>query len=192
MVTNPCWVLICRMVSLWRNEAHKKARRDEGEESCGLENMNCWKEAVNASCQMLGTKAGPLFLQDHCTTGVVERLRAESGLRAFARLPEREYQLLLRLSARPDTKLTLAYTPTREIVGQVTLVPADGWWQGLECLYEMSIEVSSAWRKLGIARQLVAVALRDETLEEMIVLGLGLSWHWDNEPIWRDSWPTLE
>jgi hypothetical protein len=140
-----------------------------------------WKEAANAPRQILDTKAGPLFLQDHCTTVLVERLKANSGLHAFAHLPEREYQLLLTLAKRPDTKLTLAYTPTREIVGQVTLVPADGWWQGLESLYEMSIEVSSSWRRLRIARQLVAVALQDKAVEEVIILGLGLCWHWDIE-----------
>jgi len=140
-----------------------------------------WKEATNAPCQILDTQAGPLFLHDHCPAGVVERLSAESGLHAFARLPEQEYQLLLALAKRPDTKLTLVYTPSREIVGQVTLVPAAGWWQDLECTYEMSLEVSSSWRRLGMAHQLVARALQDEAIEELIILGLGLCWHWDTE-----------
>jgi GNAT superfamily N-acetyltransferase len=147
---------------------------------CGRRDL-LWKEAINAPCQVLDTKAGPLFLQDHCPAGVVERLSAESGLHAFALLPEREYQLLLALAKRPDTKLTLAYTLGREIVGQVTLVPAAGWWQDLEFTYEMSLEVSSSWRRLGIARQLVAGALQDEVGEELIILGLGLHWHWDTE-----------
>ncbi len=131
-----------------------------------------WKEAINAPCQLLDTKAGPLFLQD---------LSAESGLHVFACFPEREYQLLLALAKRPDTKLTLAYTPGREIVGQVTLVPAAGWWQDLEFTYEMSLEISSSWRRMGIARQLVTGALQHEVVEELIILGLGLRWHWDTE-----------
>jgi hypothetical protein len=140
-----------------------------------------WKEATNAPCRILDTKAGPLFLHDHCPAVVVERLSAESGLHAFARLPEREYQLLLALAKRPDTKLTLTYTPGREIVGQVTLVPAAGWWQNLEFTYEMGLEVSSSWRRMGIARQLVTGAFQDEVVEELIILGLGLRWHWDTE-----------
>src|SRR6266567_1333195 len=44
-----------------------------------------WKEASNAPCQILDTKAGSLFLQDHCPAVVVERWSAESGLHAFAR-----------------------------------------------------------------------------------------------------------
>jgi acetoin utilization protein AcuA len=140
-----------------------------------------WKEATNAPCRILDTKAGPLFLHDHCPAVVVERLSAENGLHVFACFPEREYQLLLALAKRPDTKLTLAYTPGREIVGQVTLVPAAGWWQDLEFTYEMSLEISSSWRRMGIAHQLVTGALQDEVVEELIILGLGLRWHWDTE-----------
>ncbi len=63
----------------------------------------------------------------------------------------------------------------------MTLTPAADWWQDLEFTYEMSLEVSSSWRRLGIARQLVAKALQDEVVEELIILGLGLRWHWDTE-----------
>jgi hypothetical protein len=42
-------------------------------------------------------------------------------------------------------------------------------------------EVSSNWRKLGLARNLLACALKLETLEDMILFAMGLSWHWDIE-----------
>ena len=45
----------------------------------------------------------------------------------------------------------------------------------------MSLEVSSSWRRMGVARQLVTGALQDEAVEELIILGLGLRWHWDTE-----------
>ena len=125
------------------------------------------------------TPAGPIFLQDHCPPALVESLRADRGLRAFARLPEREHALLLGLAQRSDCRLALAYTRSREIVGQVTLAPADSWWEGLENTYEIAIEVSTAWRNLGIARQLLTLVFEREPLERHIVLGMGLSWHWD-------------
>jgi acetoin utilization protein AcuA len=106
-------------------------------------------------------------------------LQADDGLRAFARLPEREHQLLLSLARRPESRLTLAYTATGKIVGQVTLTPADDWWQGIGNTYEIAVEVSSRWRKLGIAHQMLSFALEFESLEEYLILGLGLSWHWD-------------
>ena len=125
------------------------------------------------------TPAGPIFLQDHCPPALVESLRADCGLRAFARLPEREHALLLGLAQRSDSRLALAYTHSREIVGQVTLAPVDDWWEGLENTYEIAIEVSTAWRNLGIARQLLTLVFEREPLERHIVLGMGLSWHWD-------------
>lgn len=127
------------------------------------------------------TPGGPLFLQNHCSSSLVERLRADSGLRAFARLPEREYALLLGLAQRPDCSLALAYTPVGEIVGQVTLAPVDGWWEGLSNVYEVAVEVSAPWRRLSVARQLLALVFAEEHLEQLIILGMGLSWHWDTE-----------
>ena len=129
----------------------------------------------------LGTPAGQLLLRDFCPPSLVERLKADSGLHAFARLPEREHQLLLSIAKSPDCELALAHTPAGEIVGQVTLAPGDDWWAGFENVYEVTIEVSSNWRGAGLARHLLAFALELDTLEDMILFAMGLSWHWDTE-----------
>ena len=127
------------------------------------------------------TPVGELFLHSCCPAALVEGLRADDGLRAFARFPEREHQLLLGIARRCDSMLTLAYTSTGEIVGQATLAPLDGWWHGIDRAYEIAVEVSSGWRTLGIAHKLLSLALEFESLEEYLILGLGLSWHWDME-----------
>ena len=129
------------------------------------------------------TPRGSLLLRDFCPPSFVERLTPDKGLRAFARLPEREHQLLLSIAKSPDCALTLAYTHAGEIVGQVTLSPGDEWWEGLENVYEVAIEVSSNWRRMGIARELLAFALELDTLEDMILFAMGLSWHWDFEEV---------
>jgi GNAT superfamily N-acetyltransferase len=129
----------------------------------------------------LETPAGQLFLRDFCPPSLVERLKADSGLHAFARLPEREHQLLLSIAKSPDCELALAHTPSGEIVGQVTLAPGDDWWEGFENVYEVTIEVSSDWRGSGLGRHLLAFALELDALEEMILFAMGLSWHWDTE-----------
>jgi GNAT superfamily N-acetyltransferase len=125
------------------------------------------------------TPAGPLFVRNCCTPSFVEGLKVDQGLRAFARLPEREHQLLLNISQQPKNRLTLAYTATGKIVGQATLAPLDDWWQDIGNAYEIAVEVSSGWRKLGIAHHLLSFALEFESLEEYLILGLGFSWHWD-------------
>ncbi|HAG99257.1 MAG TPA: hypothetical protein DDW33_13895 [Ktedonobacter sp.] len=137
--------------------------------------------ATPSRSKVIETKAGLVLLRDFCPPSFVERLRADSGLRAFARLPEREHQLLLGISKSPDCALTLAHTPTGEIIGEVTLAPGDAWWDGIENVYEVAIEVSSNWRGMGIAKQLLAFALELDALEDMILFAIGLSWHWDIE-----------
>jgi acetoin utilization deacetylase AcuC-like enzyme/GNAT superfamily N-acetyltransferase len=129
------------------------------------------------------TPAGTVLLRDFCPPSLVERLRADDGLRAFARLPEREHQLLLEIARSPDCALTLAHTPAGKIVGEVTIAPADEWWEGIENLYEVAIEVSANWRGMGIARNLLAFALELDALEDMILFAIGLSWHWDAEGV---------
>jgi len=132
-----------------------------------------------AAVRTYTTPDGKLLLARHCLPALVEQLRADAGLRAFARLPEREYQLLLQIARQPQSSLTLAYTCAGEIVGQVSLAPADSWWQGIPGVCEVAIEVSTAWRRRGIARQLLQEALAQECLEHRVIVGLGLAWHWD-------------
>ena len=123
--------------------------------------------------------AGSLILHSFCPPSLVASLKADRGLHAFARVPEREHQLLLGIAGRPDCALTLAYTSTGEIVGQVTLAPLEHWGQDIGNAYEIAVEVSAGWRKLGIAHRLLSLALEFESLEESLIVGLGLSWHWD-------------
>jgi acetoin utilization deacetylase AcuC-like enzyme/GNAT superfamily N-acetyltransferase len=129
------------------------------------------------------SSAGPLLLRDFCPPSMVERLVPDSGLHAFARLPEREHQLLINLAKSPDCALALAHTPEGEIVAQVTLTPGDDWWDGFENVYEVTIEVSSNWRGMGIANRILDFALELDALEDMILFAMGLSWHWDTDDL---------
>lgn len=137
--------------------------------------------ATPSRSKVLETEKGPLLLRDFCPPSLVERLTADSGLRAFARLPEREKQLLVGIARSPDCALALAHTPTGEIVGQVTIAPGDAWWEGIDNIYEVAIEVSSNWRGQKVAQNLLAFALELDALEDMILFAIGLSWHWDVE-----------
>lgn len=131
--------------------------------------------------KLLETPMGGVLLRDFCPPSMVERLHADNGLRAFARLPEREWQLLLKIAKSPDCALALAHTPAGAIVGEVTIAPGDEWWEGLDNVYEVAIEVSSNWRGQRLANQLLAFALELDALEDMILFAVGLSWHWDTE-----------
>jgi YD repeat-containing protein len=127
------------------------------------------------------TAAGPLFLRSCCSPSFVEGLRVDEGLHVFARLPEREHQLLLSIAQQPGNRLTLAYNASGNIVGEVSLTPLDQWWRDIGNAYEIAVEIGSSWRKLGIAHHLLSFALEFESVEEYLIIGLGLSWHWDYE-----------
>ncbi|HLX55463.1 MAG TPA: acetoin utilization protein AcuC, partial [Ktedonobacteraceae bacterium] len=137
--------------------------------------------ATPSRSKSIETQAGTLLLRDFCPPSMLERLAADKGLHAFARLPEREHQLLMSIAKRPDCALTIAHTPEGAVVGEVTLAPGDEWWEGLENVYEVAIEVSTNWRGFGVASRLLAFALELDALEDMILFALGLSWHWDTE-----------
>jgi GNAT superfamily N-acetyltransferase len=139
------------------------------------------RTATPSRTQVLETPRGQLLLRDFCPPSLVERLRPDPGLHAFAHTPEREHELLINIAKSPDSALALAHTTDGEIVGQVTIAPADEWWEGIENLYEVAIEVSSGWRGLKIGEKLLAFALELDALEDMIFFAMGLSWHWDME-----------
>src|SRR6266516_4814081 len=74
------------------------------------------------------TAAGSLILHSFCPPSLVTSLKADRGLHAFTHVPEREHQLLLGIAERPDCALTLAYTSTGEIVGQMILIAVGLSW----------------------------------------------------------------
>ena len=142
-------------------------------------NPEGFESASTSRVKTYKTASGIVFLRTCCTPAFVEGLQVDAGLRAFARLPEREHQLLLTLAGKPENRLTLAYTPAGKIVGQASLAPLDGWRQGIGNVYEVAVEVSPTFRNLGIAHQLLSLALDFESVEKYLILGLGFSWHWD-------------
>src|SRR5712691_1014609 len=153
--------------------------RQDAAESC----KHLRGSSTLSQIRTIETSAGTLELRNFCSSPFVEGLRADKGLCAFARLPEREHELLLKIAKRLDSMLTLAYTPAGEIVGQVTIVPCEDWWEGLENTYEIAIEVSSSCRRLGVARELLKFALELDALEDVILQAIGLAWHWDTEGV---------
>lgn len=141
------------------------------------------KDTTLSQRRTIETSAGPLVLQTNCSPLLVKSLSVDRGLHAFMRIPEREHALFLSIAQRPDSLLTLAYTPDGEIVGQVTLAPCDMWGPSLSNTYEIAIEVSTPWRRLGLARQLLSCALEMVALEELTLLAIGLAWHWDTQGV---------
>jgi len=137
------------------------------------------RDEVQPRCLNVEVPGESLVLQTACSPWLVEELETDRGLRVFSRQPEREHQRLLEIARRPENVLSLAYIPSGVIIGQVTLAPLHGWGGELPNAYEIAGEVSSSWRRKGIARRLLTLVLETEGIEDLILLGFGLSWHWD-------------
>ncbi|HEX4385668.1 MAG TPA: hypothetical protein VH083_22060 [Myxococcales bacterium] len=55
-------------------------------------------------------------------------------------------------------------------------------WQRVPCARELgAIEVARSCRATGVARELLAAQVAGGRLDEQILIGEGLCWHWDNE-----------
>ena len=123
----------------------------------------------------------PVLLRERVPLSLLRRLRVAEDMHAFTRNPEREARFLRTIAARPDTNVTVAHTPAGEIVGEVTLAPEGGRWADMDNVYEIALEVARSWRQAGLGEALLRFALSPPYVEELIVLALALSWHWDLE-----------
>ncbi|HEY8491822.1 MAG TPA: acetoin utilization AcuC family protein [Dehalococcoidia bacterium] len=134
-----------------------------------------------ARLERLDTPRGRLYLRESAPPSFVRRLRVDEGMTAFARRPDLAQALLRRIAGDPDGTVAIAHTPEGRIVGQVSVAPVDGRWAGLDGIYELALEVSRNWRGLGLAQRLLAFTLAAPEYEDIILLAMGYSWHWDLE-----------
>jgi acetoin utilization protein AcuA len=84
----------------------------------------------------------------------------------------------------PDANVTLALTDSGEIIGfgVLTYPEADGRWAKLNSRTMMevkAIEVSRAWRSVGVGKNIINMLISHPHIEEKIVYMVGYSWTWD-------------
>src|SRR5712672_2087168 len=60
--------------------------------------LNSHADANIATTKKIETNAGNIILHRYCQPSLIMNLRADSGLRAFARRPQREHELLLNIA----------------------------------------------------------------------------------------------
>ncbi|HEX8967252.1 MAG TPA: hypothetical protein VF937_05180, partial [Chloroflexota bacterium] len=136
-------------------------------------------DAPESRVSSFETARGRLLLRDLCPASLIETLRPDAGLAAFTRRPEREHAILVRVASSGNGSVAVAHTETGIIVGQVVMSPAQDWWRELAGVYELSIETSRAWRRMGVARHLLQFCMQPRWIEQISLLAMGLDWHWD-------------
>jgi acetoin utilization deacetylase AcuC-like enzyme len=138
-------------------------------------------QAIESRTATLETPQGHLLLRDVCPASFLDRLHPDPGLAAFTRRPEREHAIVCQVAHSGHGAVAVAHTDAGAIVAQIVLTPGDDWWRGLPGLYELTIETSRRWRRLGIARALLGFTVGAPWIDRLTLLAVGLDWHWDLE-----------
>ncbi|WNQ13633.1 GNAT family N-acetyltransferase [Paenibacillus aurantius] len=121
----------------------------------------------------------------------VSRLVMHRDLDAFRR-PKDQQEALVEIAGLPEGRIILA-RDGETIVGYVTFHYPDEmerWSQGnMVDLIELgAVEVANEYRGLGIAKELIKLAFRDEQLENVIVFTTEYYWHWDLQSSGLSIW----
>jgi acetoin utilization protein AcuA len=138
--------------------------------------------------QTLPSPHGPLRIIRACSPDVLRTLALDPGIGRFARYRSiiAGIETLERVANLPDANVTITLSPSQHIIGYIECSYPDaieGWHDNTDGLcYELgAIEVSRNWRRLGIARAMVATILADEFVESKIFFLTGYAWHWDTD-----------
>ncbi|MGD9893245.1 MAG: hypothetical protein AB7R89_18730 [Dehalococcoidia bacterium] len=104
----------------------------------------------------------------------------DPGLNSIIRRPTVRRQILTKLAADPEARLTLAVSGGL-IVGHSAAGPSFGRWLDLPHVREVAFEVSQDWRHRGVASQMIDRAMADLVVEDEILLGFLWPSAWDTE-----------
>ncbi|MDF2720475.1 MAG: acetoin utilization protein [Paenibacillus sp.] len=121
----------------------------------------------------------------------VQRLTMNSDLDAFRR-PADQLEALIGIASLPEGRIILTRDGST-IVGYVTFHYPDEmerWSEGhMEDLLELgAIEVADDYRSIGLGKQMIQLAFKDDQLENMIVFTTEYYWHWDLKGSLSNVW----
>jgi acetoin utilization protein AcuA len=114
------------------------------------------------------------------TAGTLNKLQINKKLTNF-RPAEEQKKALISISELPGSMIYIARSD-REIIGYITFYRPEEYfrWSKHPKILELGgIEISSEWRKKGIAESLLKEAFSNPVMEEFIVITMEFSWSWD-------------
>jgi len=138
--------------------------------------------------QIVSCPRGPVRLVRACPSPLLQTMELDEGIGRFAQYRSiiSSNDTLAKVASLPDASVTIALSPAQRIIGYIECSYPDaieGWHDNADGLcYELgAIEVSRNWRRLGIARSMVATIFGDQFIETKIFFLTGYSWHWDTD-----------
>ncbi len=136
------------------------------------------------------TQRGKVIVTSFCGPDEIESLSFIEAYTRYAGYKSivSKKETLINTASRPDTNVTLAFTPDGRIVGFGILEyphPDERWQRvGNRIMMEVSvIEIGRPWRSLGISKEILRLLVDHPRKEVCIFYMVGYSWTWDLEGI---------
>jgi acetoin utilization protein AcuA len=123
---------------------------------------------------------GTIHIEGPVSDVYLESLTMSDKLNNF-RPCAKQYEALKDITNMPQGMIYIA-RHEKEIIGYVTFHYPDEYsrWIKHPRVLEMGgIEISSGWRRCGVAKNLLATAFSNPHLENFIVITQEFCWHWD-------------
>ena len=143
---------------------------------------------VDRKCVELQTRQGKVTTASFCSRDEIASLSFIEAYTKYAgyRSIISKKETLIKAALKPDTNVTLAFTPEGKIVGFGILeapLPGERWQRvGDGIMKEISvIEVGRPWRCLGLSKEILRLLVDHPLKEEKIFYMVGYSWTWDLE-----------
>src|SRR5574341_438996 len=133
----------------------------------------------------LETAKGSLRLLKHPTSDVIASMTVADGLGSRLRYPPEELgRMLGQVAARQDAEVVVAATAQGRLVGYIVILapdPLERWGRdpALPLTGIAALEVANTFRRLGLAKAMVELALAEGAWDERIVLAPLYSEQWD-------------
>ncbi|WP_027365289.1 GNAT family N-acetyltransferase [Desulfotruncus alcoholivorax] len=137
----------------------------------------------------LETPQGTVYIEGPCPGDYLAELTMNDKLTNF-RPPEKQKDALIMIAEMPVGMIYIA-RHEKEIAGYVTFHPSDEssrWIKHPRVLELGGIEISSDWRRMKLAENLLKVSFQNPELENYIVITMEMCWHWDTRNTKLDIW----
>lgn len=135
------------------------------------------------------TDQGMVYLEGPCPGEYLAQLKMNDKLSNF-RPPDKQKSALVMI-ANMDRGMMYIARHEDEIIGYVTFHPSDdsSRWSKHPRLIELGgIEISSDWRRFGVAKELLKFCFANPVFEDLIVITMEMCWHWDTRRTNLDIW----
>ncbi len=136
--------------------------------------------AAPANRKLLYPERGLVELIGRANSRLLSRLKMDKGLSNF-RPADLQHKVLLLIADLPTGRVSIARNG-QTIIGYVTFhrpYKYSRWAHHPLTLEVGGIEISPAWRKIGIASQLLKIAFSEPEVENYIIFTTEVCWYWD-------------